>query len=69
MVVGEVLTCEKHPDADRLSVTTVNIGSGESLQIVCGAPNVAAGQRVMVATIGTELYTKEGEAFTIKKVK
>lgn len=69
VVVGEVLTCEKHPDADRLSVTTVNIGSGESLQIVCGAPNVAAGQRVMVATIGTELYTKEGEAFTIKKGK
>lgn len=69
VVVGEVLTCEKHPDADRLSLTTVNIGNGDPLQIVCGAPNVAAGQKVMVATIGTELYTKDGEAFTIKKGK
>jgi phenylalanyl-tRNA synthetase beta chain len=69
VVVGEVLTCEKHPDADRLSLTTVNIGGDDHLQIVCGAPNVAVGQKVMVATIGTELFTKDGEAFTIKKGK
>jgi len=69
VVVGEVLTCVQHPNADRLKVTTVNIGSGEPLQIVCGAPNVAAGQKVPVATIGTTLYTEEGEAWTIKKGK
>ena len=69
IVVGEVLTCVQHPNADRLKVTTVNIGSGEPLQIVCGAPNVAAGQKVPVATIGTTLYTEEGEAWTIKKGK
>jgi len=69
IVVGEVLTCEQHPNADRLKVTTVNIGSGAPLQIVCGAPNVAAGQKVPVATIGTTLYTAEGEAWTIKKGK
>lgn len=69
IVVGEVLTCEKHPNADKLKVTTVNIGSEEPLQIVCGAPNVAAGQKVPVATIGTTLYTPEGEAWTIKKGK
>ncbi|WP_283635530.1 phenylalanine--tRNA ligase subunit beta [Aquaticitalea lipolytica] len=69
VVVGEVLTCIQHPNADRLKVTTVNIGSGEPLQIVCGAPNVAAGQKVPVATIGTTLYTEEGEAWTIKKGK
>jgi phenylalanyl-tRNA synthetase beta chain len=54
-VVGQVLTCEKHPDADRLSVTTVDVGTGESLNIVCGAPNVATGQKVVVATVGTEV--------------
>ena len=69
VVVGEVLTCIQHPNADRLKVTTVNIGSGEPLQIVCGAPNVAARQKVPVATIGTTLYTEEGEAWTIKKGK
>ncbi len=69
IVVGEVLTCVQHPNADRLKVTTLNMGSGETLQIVCGAPNVAAGQKVPVATIGTTLYTKEGEAWTIKKGK
>ncbi len=69
IVVGEVLTCVQHPNADRLKVTTVNIGSGAPLQIVCGAPNVAAGQKVPVATIGTTLYTAEGEAWTIKKGK
>ena len=69
VVVGEVLTCVQHSNADKLKVTTVNIGPGEPLQIVCGAPNVAAGQKVPVATIGTTLYTKEGEAWTIKKGK
>jgi phenylalanyl-tRNA synthetase beta chain len=70
VVVGHVLTCEKHPDADRLRVTTVDLGDGNPpVQIVCGAPNVAAGQKVPVATIGTKLYDKEGNAFEIKKGK
>ncbi|WP_299229033.1 phenylalanine--tRNA ligase subunit beta [uncultured Psychroserpens sp.] len=69
IVVGEVLTCDQHPNADRLKVTTVNIGKEEPLQIVCGAPNVAKGQKVPVATIGTTLYTSEGEAWIIKKGK
>ncbi|TXE15206.1 phenylalanine--tRNA ligase subunit beta [Seonamhaeicola algicola] len=69
VVVGEVLTCEKHPNADKLKVTTVNIGENTPLQIVCGAPNVASGQKVPVATIGTTLYTPEGESWTIKKGK
>ena len=69
IVVGHVLTCAPHPDADRLKVTTVDLGDGTPVQIVCGASNVAAGQKVPVATIGTILYDKEGEAFTIKKGK
>lgn len=69
VVVGEVLTCEKHPDADKLKVTTVTIGNGEALQIVCGAPNVAAGQKVIVATVGCTLYPKPEEAFKIKASK
>ena len=69
VVVGEVLSCEQHPNADRLKVTTVDIGANEPLHIVCGAPNVAKGQKVPVATIGTTLYTSEGEAWTIKKGK
>lgn len=69
VVVGEVLTCIQHPNADKLKVTTVNIGEETPLQIVCGAPNVAAGQKVPVATIGTTLYTETGEAWTIKKGK
>ncbi|MDR2037512.1 MAG: phenylalanine--tRNA ligase subunit beta [Bacteroidales bacterium] len=67
-VIGEVLTCEKHPNADKLSVTTVNVGTSCPLGIVCGAPNVAAGQKVVVATIGTTIYTDEGN-FEIKKSK
>lgn len=67
IIVGEVLTCAQHPNADRLKLTTVNIGLERPLQIVCGATNVAAGQKVPVATIGTTLYTEEGEAWTIKK--
>jgi phenylalanyl-tRNA synthetase beta chain len=69
IVVGHVLTCEQHPDADRLKVTTVDLGTGTPVQIVCGAANVAAGQKVPVATIGTVLYDKEGVPFTIKKGK
>ena len=69
IVVGHVLTCIQHPDADRLKITTVDLGTGTPVQIVCGASNVAAGQKVPVATIGTVLYDKEGVAFTIKKGK
>jgi len=61
VVVGEVLTCAKHPDADKLSVTTVNVGSGEPLHVVCGAPNVARGQKVLVATVGAKLYFNNHE--------
>lgn len=69
VVVGHVLTCDKHPNADRLKLTTVDIGQGSPVQIVCGAPNVEAGQKVPVATVGTTLYSKEGEAWKIKKGK
>ncbi len=68
-IVGEVMTCEQHPNADRLRVTTVDIGKEEKLHIVCGAPNIAKGQKVIVATIGTMLYPKEGKPFKIKKGK
>ena len=67
--VGHVLTCEQHPNADRLKITTVDIGEELPLNIVCGAPNVDKGQKVAVATIGTTLYTAEGEAWSIKKGK
>ncbi len=67
-VTGKVLTCEKHPNADKLSKTTVDVGGDEILDIVCGAPNVAAGQKVIVATVGTTLYTDDG-SFEIKKAK
>lgn len=68
LVVGEVLTCENHPDSDHLHITTVNLGDGNPTQIVCGAPNVAAGQHVIVATVGTKLYDGDKE-FAIKKSK
>ena len=68
IVIGEVLTKDQHPNADRLSITTVDIGQENSLQIVCGAPNVEAGQKVPVATIGTVLYSGE-DSFKIKKGK
>ena len=69
VVIGKVLTCVQHPNADRLKLTTVDIGKEEPVQIVCGAPNVAAGQTVPVATIGTILYDKEGQPWTINKGK
>src|SRR5574344_929637 len=68
LVIGEVLTCEEHPNSDHLHVTTVNLGSGEPSQIVCGAANVAAGQKVVVATLGTVLYSGE-DSFGIKQAK
>jgi phenylalanyl-tRNA synthetase beta chain len=69
IVVGHVLTCEQHPNADKLKITTIDIGEITPLNIVCGAPNVTKGQKVAVAKIGTTLYTNEGEAWTIKKSK
>ncbi len=68
VVVGEVLTCEQHPDADRLKVTTVSVG-GEPLDIVCGAPNVAAGLKVVVATVGTTIYLEDDKTLKIKESK
>lgn len=68
LVIGEVLTCEEHPNSDHLHITTVNVGGAEPLQIVCGAPNVAAGQKVVVAVNGTKLYDGD-ECFTIKRSK
>ena len=69
VVVGEVLECTKHPNADKLSLTKVDLGEAGVVPIVCGAPNVAQGQKVAVATIGTTLYDKQGEPFKIKKGK
>jgi phenylalanyl-tRNA synthetase beta chain len=69
VVVGHVLTCIQHPNADKLKITTVDLGTETPLQIVCGASNVAVGQKVPVATIGTILYDKEGKSFEIKKGK
>lgn len=69
LVVGLVKTANQHPNADRLRVTTVDVGEAEDLHIVCGAPNVAAGQKVVVATVGTTLYPTGGDAFKIKKSK
>ena len=66
--IGEVLTCEAHPNSDHMHVCMVNVGQGEPIQIVCGAPNVAAGQKVVVAVVGTKLYDGD-ECFTIKRSK
>ena len=66
LIIGEVLSTEKHPNADKLTLTKVSIGNGEPLQIVCGAPNVAAGQKVVVATVGTTIFPTKGE--TIIKI-
>ncbi|MBN2612117.1 MAG: phenylalanine--tRNA ligase subunit beta [Bacteroidales bacterium] len=68
LIIGKVLTCAKHPNADKLSITTVDTGTGEPLHIVCGAPNVAAGQKVVVAPVGTTLF-KGNESLTLQKVK
>lgn len=69
LVIAEVLSTEKHPNADKLTLTKVNVGNGEPLQIVCGAPNVAAGQKVVVATVGTTIYPTTGEPLTMKVAK
>ncbi|MES2004586.1 MAG: phenylalanine--tRNA ligase subunit beta [Bacteroidota bacterium] len=69
LVIGEVLECAQHPNADKLKVTKVNIGAAEPLQIVCGASNVAAGQKVVVATIGTTIYPVSGDPLTMKLAK
>jgi phenylalanyl-tRNA synthetase beta chain len=69
LVIGEVLTCERHPNADKLSITTVNVGSEKPLRIVCGAPNVAAGQKVVVAVPGSTVYPTKGDPFSIKIAK
>ena len=69
LVIGEVLTCTRHPNADKLSLTTVDVGGDKPLSIVCGAANVAAGQKVVVATVGTTVYPTKGESFLIKSAK
>lgn len=69
LVIGEVLETQKHPNADKLTLTKVNVGAAEPLPIVCGAPNVAAGQRVVVATVGTTIYPTAGEPLTMKVAK
>src|SRR6187455_1995517 len=69
LVIGEVLSTEKHPNADKLTLTKVSTGNGEPLQIVCGAPNVAAGQKVVVAKVGTTIYPSTGEPLTMKVAK
>jgi len=68
IVVGEVMTCEKHPNADKLTVTTIDIGGDGVLPVVCGAPNVAKGQKVLIATVGTTLYSDD-DSFEIRKAK
>src|SRR5690606_41782818 len=67
VVVGHIINCTKHPNADKLSLTKVDVGNGEILQIVCGAPNVAIGQKVPVATVGTALYDETGTKWVMKK--
>ncbi|MHA7877672.1 MAG: phenylalanine--tRNA ligase subunit beta [Bacteroidota bacterium] len=67
LVIGQIITCEQHPNADRLKVTHVDVGQATPLHIVCGAPNVKAGQKVIVAPVGTQLYTQAGKAWKVKK--
>ena len=67
LVIGEVVSCTQHPNADRLKLTEVNVGAQTNLPIVCGAPNVVAGQKVVVATVGTKLYPSDGESFEINR--
>ena len=69
LVIGYVNECVQHPNADRLRITKVNVGGAEDIQVVCGAANVAAGQKVVVATVGTTVYPAEGDAFKINKSK
>jgi len=69
IVVGKVLTCTQHPNADKLKKTTVDVGSGKILNIVCGAPNVEAGQTVPVAVVGTQLYMKDGSPLVIREAR
>lgn len=69
LVIGEVLTCNQHPNADKLKLTTVNIGASEPLKVVCGAANVAVGQKVVVATVGTTIYPVSGEPLTMRVAK
>jgi phenylalanyl-tRNA synthetase beta chain len=69
LVIGQVLSSEQHPNADKLKLTKVDVGAGEPLQIVCGAPNVAAGQKVVVATVGTTIYPSSGDPLTMKVAK
>ncbi|WP_316841582.1 phenylalanine--tRNA ligase subunit beta [Pedobacter gandavensis] len=69
LVIGHVISCVQHPNADRLRVTTVDVGTGTNIQVVCGAPNVAEGQKVVVATVGTTVYPNDGEPFKINKSK
>jgi phenylalanyl-tRNA synthetase beta chain len=69
LVIGEVLDCQPHPNADKLKLTSVNIGTATALQVVCGAPNVAIGQKVVVATVGTTIYPLNGEPMTMKLAK
>src|SRR5450432_1351406 len=69
LIIGEVISTEKHPNADKLTLTKVNVGNGEPLQIVCGAPNVASGQKVIVAMVGTTIYPISGEPLKMKVAK
>ena len=69
LIIAEVVTCGKHPNADKLSITTVNTGNGEAVQVVCGAPNVAAGQRIVFAPVGATVHPTEGDSFLIKKAR
>ena len=69
LLIGEIVRCEKHPNADRLKLTEVNVGLNNNLNIICGAPNVAVGQKVIVAPVGSKLITIKNESFKIKKSK